>query len=83
MNQMGDGGHWLGAVERGAARRRARRRAGPNKPAAKPRGTTATPGGLAARYFNRTTSVNRPVNVSRIPQSYYTRQNRYYPQVAR
>ena len=42
-----------------------------------------TPGGLAARYFNRTISVNRPVNVSRIPQSYYTRQNRYYPQVAR
>jgi hypothetical protein len=51
--------------------------------ALKSRGTTATPGGLAMRYFNRTTSVNRPVNVRRIPQSYYTRQNRYYPQVAR
>ena len=51
--------------------------------AAKPRGTTMTPGGLAGRYFNRTTSVKRPANVSRIPQSYYSRQNRYYPQVAR
>jgi hypothetical protein len=51
--------------------------------AAKSRGTTATPGGLAGRYFNRTSSVNRPVNVSRIPQNYYTRQNGYYPRVAR
>ena len=51
--------------------------------ATKPRGTMATPGGLAGRYFNRTTSVKRPVNVNRIPQSYYTRQNRYYPQVVR
>jgi hypothetical protein len=51
--------------------------------AAKAKGTTATPGGLAARYFNRTTSVNRPAHVSRVPQSFYTRQNRYYPQVAR
>jgi hypothetical protein len=51
--------------------------------AAKSRGTMATPGGLAGRYFNRTSSVNRPVNVSRIPQNYYTRQNGYYPRVAR
>jgi hypothetical protein len=51
--------------------------------ATKPRGTMATPGGLAGRYFNRTTSVTRPVNASRIPQSYYTRQSRYYPQVVR
>jgi hypothetical protein len=51
--------------------------------AAKSQGTMAKPGGLAGRYFNRTVSVNRPVNVSRIPQSYYTRQNRYYPQVTR
>jgi hypothetical protein len=35
------------------------------------------PGGLAARYFNRTTPV------SRYPQSYYNRQNRYFPQVTR
>jgi hypothetical protein len=44
--------------------------------AAKPRGTASTPGGLASRYFNRTATVNR------FPQSYYKRENRYYPQVA-
>jgi hypothetical protein len=45
--------------------------------AAKPRGSASQPGGLAARYFNRTAAV------SRYPQSYYKRENRYYPQVAR
>ncbi len=44
---------------------------------AKARPTTTTPGGLAAKYFNRTSTV------SRIPQRYYARANRFYPQVAR
>ncbi len=41
------------------------------------RGTTRQPGGLAARYFNRT--AQRP----RIPQGFYNRPNQHYPQVAR
>ncbi len=41
------------------------------------RGTTRQPGGLAARYFNRTSK--RP----RIPQGFYNRPNQHYPQVAR
>jgi hypothetical protein len=45
--------------------------------AAKPRGSAAQPGGLASRYFNRSATINR------FPQSYYKRENRYYPQVAR
>jgi hypothetical protein len=43
----------------------------------KARGSASTPGGLAARYFNRTTGVGRQ------RQSYYNRQNPYFPQVAR
>ena len=43
----------------------------------KTRGSASQPGGLAARYFNRT--AMRP----RIPQGFYNRQNRYYPQVGR
>lgn len=82
MNQMGSSGLGSGqmsGVRPGAGQNGARTR----QAQAKPRGTTATPGGLASRYFNRTVSVNRPKNVSRIPQNYYARQNRYYPQVAR
>jgi hypothetical protein len=45
--------------------------------AAKPRGSASTPGGLAARYFHR----NAPL--TRYPQSYYTRQNRYFPPITR
>jgi hypothetical protein len=41
------------------------------------RGTTRQPGGLAARYFNRTSK--RP----RIPQGFYNRPNQHYPQVVR
>ena len=41
------------------------------------RGTTRQPGGLAARYFNRT--AQRP----RIPQGFYNRPNQHYPQVGR
>ncbi len=82
-NQMGAttgiGSGQLSGVRPGAAQLKGLAK----QQAAKPRGTMATPGGLAGRYFNRTTSVTRPVNVSRIPQSYYTRQNRYYPQVVR
>jgi hypothetical protein len=47
------------------------------KTAAKPPGSAGRPGGLAARYFNRTTPVTR------YPQSYYNRQSRYFPQVTR
>jgi hypothetical protein len=41
------------------------------------RGSTRTPGGLAARYFNRTTTR------ARIPQGFYNRPNQHYPQVGR
>jgi len=41
------------------------------------RGSASVPGGLAARYFHRTAPVTR------YPQSYYVRQNRYFPQVTR
>jgi hypothetical protein len=83
MNQMGSSG--LGSGQLSGVRPAAGQQRGRTKqqPPAKTRGTTTTPGGLASRYFNRTVSVNRPTNVSRIPQNYYTRQNRYYPQVAR
>jgi hypothetical protein len=81
-NQMGMTG--IGSGQLSGVRPGVGQSKGNTKQAAtKPRGTMATPGGLAGRYFNRTTSVNRPVNVRRIPQSYYTRQSRYYPQIAR
>jgi hypothetical protein len=44
---------------------------------AKPRGTAFQPGGLAARYFHRSAPI------SRYPQSYYGRQNRYFPSITR
>jgi hypothetical protein len=71
---MGMGAGQLSGVRPGAAGARGR---GAPQSAAKPRGTASQPGGLAARYFNRTTA-----RVNRYPQSYYSRQNRYYPQVA-
>jgi hypothetical protein len=43
----------------------------------KTRGSASQPGGLAARYFHRTAPVTR------YPQSYYSRQNRYYPPITR
>ncbi len=50
----------------------------PRKPAsAKPHGSASTPGGLAAHYFNRHQTTTR------YPQSYYSRQNRYFPQPTR
>jgi hypothetical protein len=42
--------------------------------APKRRGSVMEPAGLASRYFNRTTTISSPH-----PQSYYNRQNRYYP----
>jgi len=45
--------------------------------ASRPQGSAGRPGGLAARYFNRTITTNR------YPQSYYNRQTRYFPQVTR
>ena len=47
------------------------------QPSVRNRGSAAQPGGLAARYFNRTTQRVR------IPQGFYNRQNRHYPQVGR
>jgi hypothetical protein len=60
-----------GAGTPGAARGRQ------TQPSAKNRGSAGQPGGLAARYFNRTTQKLR------VPQGFYNRQNRYYPQVGR
>jgi hypothetical protein len=47
------------------------------KTAATGRGSAPQPGGLAARYFNRTTKT------SRIPQSYFNRQSRFFPESGR
>jgi hypothetical protein len=44
---------------------------------ARPRGSLGVPGGSAGHYFHRTTQM------ARIPQRYYSHQNRYYPQVGR
>jgi len=68
----GIGSGQLSGVRPGAGSSRGK----PGPPAAKPRGPNATPGGLAARYFNRT------AHVMRYPQSYYNRQNRYFPQTS-
>jgi hypothetical protein len=68
---MGIGSGQLSGVRPGAGAGRGRTQ----QPAAKSRGTASTPGGLAGRYFNRT------ARIVRYPQSYYNRQNRYYPQV--
>jgi hypothetical protein len=50
---------------------------GPQQASAKPRGSAQTPGGLAARYFHRSAPATR------YPQSYYSRQSRYYPSITR
>jgi hypothetical protein len=71
---MGIGSGQLSGVRPGNAQSRGR---SAQPTAAKPRGTASQPGGLATRYFNRTATVNR------FPQSYFKRENRYYPQVAR
>jgi hypothetical protein len=71
---MGIGSGQLSGVRPGNAQSRGR---SAQPTAAKPRGTASQPGGLATRYFNRTATVNR------YPQSYFKRENRYYPQVAR
>jgi hypothetical protein len=70
----GIGSGQLSGVRPGNAQSRAR---SGQQPAAKSRGTASQPGGLATRYFNRTATVNR------YPQSFYKRENRYYPQVGR
>jgi hypothetical protein len=67
----GIGSGQLSGVRPGAARGRQ------VQPAARNRGSASTPGGLAARYFNRTTARVR------VPQAFYNRQNRHYPQVGR
>jgi hypothetical protein len=85
MNQMQNGG--IGSGQISGVRPAPGQQRGRTKPQAptKAPGTTATPGGLASRYFNRTVAVNHPAKAkaSRVPQNFYTRQSRYYPQVAR
>jgi hypothetical protein len=49
----------------------------PQALALRPRGTSNQPGGLAGRYFHRTTTEGRN------PQIYYNQQSRYFPQIAR
>jgi len=68
---LGIGSGQLSGVRPGAGKGRQQ------QPAARNRGSAGTPGGLAARYFNRTTARVR------IPQGFYNRQNRHYPQVGR
>ena len=73
-------GYWVGSVEWRAGPAPALPgavRAGKRSHRRKNRGTTGQPGGLAARYFNRTTQKPR------IPQGFYNRQNQHYPQVGR
>jgi hypothetical protein len=74
VGMTGIGSGQLSGVRPGAGPSRGR---SAQQPTAKSRGSASQPGGLAARYFNR------PTRASRYPQSYYTRQNRYYPQVTR
>lgn len=52
----------------------ARGQAASGRSSAPKRGSAGTPGGLAAHYFNRTKS-----NTARLPQGYYNRQSRYFP----
>jgi hypothetical protein len=70
---MGIGSGQLSGVRPGATTAaRTRQQA-----ATKKRGSASTPGGLAARYFNRTSGFGR------YPQNFYNRQNQHFPQVAR
>jgi hypothetical protein len=71
---LGIGSGQLSGVRPGNAQSRARSAQQTN---AQTRGKASQPGGLATRYFNRTATI------SRYPQSYYKRDNRYYPQVGR
>jgi len=71
---MGMGSGQLSGIRPGAGPAQG---AGSSKTGAKPRGTAQQPGGLAARYFNRTTKI------SRIPQTYFNRQTRFFPESGR
>jgi hypothetical protein len=71
---MGIGSGQLSGVRPGNAQSRAR---SVQQTTAQTRGKASQPGGLATRYFNRTATI------SRYPQSFYKRDNRYYPQVGR
>jgi hypothetical protein len=82
MNQMNNGGIGSGRLS-GVRPGPTQPKGKAIKPTADKRGSASTPAGLASRYFNRTISTNRPVNVSRIPQGFYARPSRYYPQVTR
>jgi hypothetical protein len=46
---------------------------GPQATGPNARARSVPPGGLAARYFNRTATMTR------IPQGYFNRQTRYFP----
>jgi hypothetical protein len=71
---LGLGSGQLSGVRPGAA---GAARGRQTQPSVRNRGSSGQPGGLAARYFNRTTQRLR------VPQGFYNRQIRYYPQVGR
>jgi hypothetical protein len=71
---MGIGSGQLSGVRPGAGPAQG---VGSQKTGAKARGSAPQAGGLAARYFNRT------MKISRIPQSYFNRQTRYFPESGR
>jgi hypothetical protein len=71
---MGIGSGQLSGARPGASSDPRQSRGKPTtQPASGAQRTTAGPGGLAARYFNRMGPR------SPYPQSYYNRQNRYFP----
>ncbi len=75
-NQSALGG--IGSGQLSGSRQGGRGRAqGVAPTAARPVGSANQPGGLAARYFHRTTTI------ARHPQTFYNQQSRYFPQIAR
>ena len=70
---MGIGSGQLSGVRPGGPAARGKQ----TRTAVRNRGSSSVPGGLAARYFNRTTQKVR------VPQGFYNRQNRHYPQIGR
>jgi hypothetical protein len=75
-NQSALGG--IGSGQLSGARQGGRGRTQGMAPtAARAVGSANQPGGLAARYFHRTTTI------ARHPQTFYNQQSRYFPQIAR
>jgi hypothetical protein len=69
---LGIGSGQLSGVRPGPSKGKSAAKAAP-----KSRGGSNQPGGLAARYFNRTARVTPH------PQNFYNRQSRYFPQTPR